>query len=273
MYILLNILIFISFIKPILDYFFIMHYGKIISNMNYDNNYNSIYNNSSFDFDNAYLLSGKNFTHDELIKLLVNGSIQEKQIAAIKLEYINDENDAIALLNNLTKCDGKIREAVAFKINQLLNKSSVYRKIFSEISAEVFADATIDINANICRLVIDSAEQLKDSKTFSNAYISKIIKFANIALNELNKFIFRDKKYVINKQIFKLYWCLEAITIFADNIDYKILENILTRCISQKEYTIREKVAKILIKTKKFNNLKELLYNDENYYVRQILNH
>ena len=238
-----------------------------------DNNNNNLYNESECNFDTAYFLSNKNFTHDELINLLNSGNVQEKQIAAIKLEYINDVYDAKVLLKNLTKCDGKIREAVAFKINLLLSSSDDYKQIFAEISAETFADATIDINANICRLVIDSAALLINYEAFYNKYISKIIEFTNIALDELDKFIFRDKKYVINKQIFKLYWCLEAINIFADYIKPTLLEHTLSRCISQKEYTIREKVAQILSKRTDFAYLKEKLINDENYYVKQILNH
>ena len=249
-----------------------MRYGKIISDMINDNN-NNIYNNSLCNFDDAYSLSNRVFTHNDLLMMLNSGNIQEKQIAAIKFDCINDEIDAMALLNNLTGCDGKIREAVAFKINLLLNTYDSSRNIFANISAKTFADATIDINANICRLIIDSAELLKNYEKFSNEYTAHILKYTIAALNELGKFIFRDKKYTINKQLFKLYWCLEAINIFVDYIEPAKLEAILDKCINQKEYTIREKAAQILNNTDKFLPLKEQLKNDENYYVRQILNH
>ena len=82
--------------------------------------------------------------------------------------------------------------------------------------AEVFANASIDINANICRLVIDSVAILKKDSEFSEKYLNKILMFIKEAFIEIDKFIFRDKKYVINKQLFKLYWCLEALKLFVD---------------------------------------------------------
>ena len=63
-------------------------------------------------------------------------------------------------------------------------------------------------------------------KTVFCIHISKIIcnntqilDFIYEAFEALDNFIFRDKKYVINKQLFKLYWCLEAIKIFARIIE------------------------------------------------------
>ena len=89
----------------------------------------------------------------------------------------------------------------------------------------------------------------------------------------MDKFIFRDKKYVINKQLFKLYWCLEALGEFYDYADEKTLADITEKCANLKEYTIREKTAQIILKSNKFPQLKERLMNDENYYVRQVLRH
>lgn len=224
-------------------------------------------------FELACNMSEKDFTHEELLNLLTYGNIPEKQIAALKFDYIHNTNDALALLNNLTGCDGKIREAVALKINTLINSSDEAKKLFSQISAEKFANATIDINANICRLIVDSAELLKNYECFSDLYTEIITKYTIEALDELDKFIFRDKKYVINKQLFKLYWCLEAISIFYENINYDTLKNIIERCASQKEYTIREKIAQIVLNSNNFKEIKDKLLNDENYYVRQVLHH
>ena len=52
------------------------------------------------------------------------------------------------------------------------------------------------------------------------------------------------------------------------------LLKILERAALEKEYTIREKVAKILLKLKApiFGELKLKLKNDENYYVRMVFN-
>ena len=166
-----------------------MHRGKIIINMNiYDDNNSKI--NTDNDFEKAYNLCIRDYSHLELINMLINGSIAEKQIAALKLDYISDINDVNALLNNLTGCDGKIREAVAFKINSFLSDDKA-KDLFALYSAEVFAKATIDINANICRMVVDSAVLLKQYKDFSCKYTQNILVLAMEALTELDKFVFR----------------------------------------------------------------------------------
>ena len=55
-------------------------------------------------------------------------------------------------------------------------------------------------------------------------------------------------------------------------IDKTELLEILNRASKEKEYTIREKVAQILIlvDNETFNDLKTYLKNDENYYVRNV---
>ena len=240
----------------------------------YKNLNNSFFEDLDTNFNRACIMCEKDYTHTELVNMLKTGNIPEKQIAALKFDFVNSESDAKLLLNNLTGCDGKIREAVALRINQILNEDENSREIFASICSEVFAAASIDINANICRLVVDSAVLLIDYDEFAKSYTNKIYDYITEALSEIDKFIFRDKKYVINKQIFKLYWCLEALIYFYLYLPSDELEKILTKCASQKEYTIREKVAQIVVHTKDFSQIKENLANDENYYVRQvILNH
>lgn len=232
----------------------------------------SFYPDLDTNFEQAYHLCEKDFSHNELIEMLKNGNIPQKQIAALKIETINTEQDAQILLDNLTGCDGKIREAVALKINQLLRKNSVNKLFFN--APEKFADATIDINGNICRLIVDSSKLLKNEKDFSEKYTNKILSFIDDAYKELDNFIFRDKKYVINKQLFKLYWCLETLKNFYDLIENSKLENILKKAAEQSEYTIREKAAELVFISNKFPDIKSRLINDENYYVKSIfLNH
>ena len=230
------------------------------------------YKDLDTNFQLACNLSEQDFTHSEIIEMLKNGNIPEKQIAALKLEKIENLEDAKILISNLTGCDGKIREAVALKISNLLNAAPSLSKFF--FYPEIFADATIDINGNICRLVLNSIKILKSDKNFTEKYLSKILKFIDEAYKELDNFIFRDKKYVINKQLFKLYWCLEALKLFVEEIDKEKLLYILERASKEKEYTIREKVAQILVfcDDKRFEQLKKLLEADENYYVREVFN-
>lgn len=228
--------------------------------------------NTSLDenFDLACELSEKEFTHQELLKMLEVGNIAERQIAALKFDKVENDVDALALMNNLTGCDGKIREAVALRINQLLTSNIEVRAFFNY--PLVFADATIDINANICRLVVDSAKLLKADAEFSKIYLERILEFTQQAFEELDKFIFRDKKYVINKQLFKLYWCLETLQNYYMEIDNTKLKQILEQGAEQSEYTIREKVAQIVRLAGGFEDLKNKLEQDENYYVRAIFN-
>ena len=230
------------------------------------------YKDLDTNFEQALEMSDKHFSHQELIEMLLDGNIPQKQIAALKLDSIKSQEEANILVSNLTGCDGKIREAVALKIRNLLFEDFAYIKYFNQ--AEVFANASIDINGNICRLVIDSVEILKKSEDFSNIYTNKVLSFINEAFKELDSFIFRDKKYVINKQLFKLYWCLEALKLFVKDLPMEILKPVLERASEEREYTIREKVAQIiaLLDNANLQDLKLKLQNDENYYVRNAVN-
>ena len=65
---------------------------------------------------------------------------------------------------------------------------------------------------------------------------------------------------------------MESLRLFTSDISAETLLPILERSSEEKEYTIREKVAQILIRTndKIFAPLAEKLKNDENYYVRNV---
>ena len=244
--------------------------NKIGENLN-----TGFYKDLDTNFELACKMSEQDFTHEELISMLQIGNIPEKQIAALKITKIKNSDEAKILMNNLTGCDGKIREAVALKINQLLNQDNKIKRLFiSESSPKTFADAPIDINGNICRLVIDSVLILKQDENFSKKYLKYILNFIQETFKELDKFIFRDKKYVINKQLFKLYWCLETLRFFCNEIEIDSLLCILDRASKEKEYTIREKVAQILVKNnnKRLDKLRNQLAQDENYYVRAVFN-
>ena len=226
-------------------------------------------------FEYAYELSEKTFSNDEILQFLLNGNILERQIAALNLKKIDSKEIAIALINNLVGVDGKIREAVAqtlFK-NIAMDENAKSFYINDNDSVNSFAHATIDINGNICRYVIDTVNLFQNYTDFCKSYTKFICTFAQEALQELDKFIFRDKKYVINKQLFKLYWCLEALNIFYKYAEEDILTSILIKSSEQNEYTIREKVAQILVKVDNLDDIKQRLKKDENYYVRNILNH
>ncbi len=231
------------------------------------------YEDLDTNFEQALLLANKTFSHKELVDMLKCGNIPQKQIASLKFDYVKTKDDAGSLINNLTGCDGKIREAAALTINRLIKESEEAADLFCSYP-KIFADATIDINANICRLNVESACILKYDNDFAIKYSEAIISFISEAFKELDSFVFRDKKYVINKQLFKLYWCLETLKNYYDIIRPDILSDILTKASGVQEYTIREKTAEIVCRSDKFPNLKEKLMNDENYYVKAVfLNH
>lgn len=219
-------------------------------------------------FSRAVELCSNNFSRDELFAFLQNGNMPEKQFAALEIASVQTQQEADILMDNLTGCDGKIREAVAFKLGEIVpDNTDLFLKY-----PKIFADATIDINANICRMVIDILANLKD-ENFAEIYTNQMYSFMNDAFKQLDSFIFRDKKYTINKQLFKLYWCLEGLNVFFDFLDEENLFPVLKKCSEITEYTIREKVALVLcndVKTKELLELKQKLKSDDNYYVRNL---
>ena len=91
-------------------------------------------------------------------------------------------------------------------------------------------------------------------------------------LDNIKDFDFQDGKYKVNKEVFKLYWCLETVYEFAESMDFDTLKNIILLSKDIDEYTIREKAAKILTKNFKdtdLENARLALKNDKNYYVRR----
>jgi hypothetical protein len=232
------------------------------------------YENLNNDFEEACSLCRESLSHSEMIQKLKVGNVVQKQYAALVLDKVENDYESDILLSNLTGCDGKIREAVALKINEILNSDKkAFELLSNEKYAEKYANSTIDINGNICRLTIDNVKILASNNNFVKAYSVYILKFIQEAFEKLDSFIFRDKKYVINKQIFKLYWALEALKIFYDIVSEEELYKILKKASSISEYTIREKTAQIvlLIQNPKFDDIKQKLKDDENYYVKKVI--
>lgn len=229
-------------------------------------------NNNNENYNEALELCSKDFSHEELIEFLKSGTVVERQYAALNLTCVQNKEEAQILLSNLVGVDGKIREAAALKICELTEKTP---EIFIDNNNfKTFSDATIDIDGNVCRLAISSAFNIRENNEFSTFYAQEMIEIIKTALDEISKFTFRDKKYKINKQIFKIYWGLEALLSFHTYSDFTELKNILINCSKLPEYTVREKCAKVLCCCKKDSDLKDLteqLKSDGNYYVRSVL--
>ena len=221
------------------------------------------------DFNTALNIYQKDYSHDDLIKFLKNGSIVEKQTSAIKLDKIFSKDEAKIFISNLVGCDGKIREAISFRLPEYVKENPEFFVNYTDI----FLEAIIDINGNICRNTITALKYLENFETFSKPFCEKLLEKTYELAKIAKTFDIQDGKYKINKQVFKLYWYLETISLLINNCNQgKVLEIVrYTKDIF--DYTIREKTAKILTKlenSSEISQIKDKLKNDQNYYVRRL---
>ena len=230
------------------------------------------YENLSENFNQAVQLLQEDYSHEQLIELLKTGNIVQKQFGALRLTTVKSVDDATVLISNLTGQDGKIREVVSLRLKEFLADNKIVDYFKQEKFYPIFLDAIIDINGNICRNIISAILNLKTDENFCKIFCSKLVVLTNNLLDKIEHVDFREGKYKVNKEVFKLYWCLETICYFYDKISLVDLKGILLRAKNIEEYTIREKVAKILtnkIDDEELKNAKTELRNDKNYYVRR----
>ena len=226
-------------------------------------------NNTNLSY--AIDLIEKNLTQDEIMYLLKNGSDTEKQVSALKLEKIQDKSEALCLVNNLAGQDGKIREIVSLKISEFIKNDKFSDFFMQKEVYDKFLQAITDINPNVCRNII-SVINIKNPD-FLQYFIPKLLDITNTLTDSVKEFDFQDGKYKINKEVFKLYWCLEAIYELEEKIDLEEIKKIIQQTKNINEYTLREKTAKILTKLNsddiEINEIRKSLKNDKNYYVRR----
>lgn len=233
---------------------------------------NSYYETLDENFKQALNLCENNYSHSELLEFLQSGNIVQKQLSALKLETINSQKEAQILVSNLVGQDGKIREAVSLRLNEFMSNPKTLVYFETPENYQIFLAAIIDINGNICRNVIGAISHLKNNTNFCNQFCQELVILTKDLLGKIEKDDFFEGKYKVNKEVFKLYWCLETIYVFWDKIKFEDLKEIILRTKDIQEYTIREKAAKIL--TRNFSDpellkAKEALKNDSNYYVRR----
>ncbi len=242
---------------------------RVIEEYNLNNSY---YETLDENFKQALNLCENNYSHSELLEFLQSGNIVQKQLSALKLETINSQNEAQILVSNLVGQDGKIREAVSLRLNEFMSNPKTLVYFETPENYQIFLAAIIDINGNICRNVIGAISHLKNNENFCNQFCQELVILTKDLLGKIEKDDFFEGKYKVNKEVFKLYWCLETIYVFWDKIKFEDLKEIILRTKDIQEYTIREKAAKIL--TRSFSDpellkAKEALKNDSNYYVRR----
>lgn len=233
---------------------------------------NSYYETLDENFKQALNLCENNYSHSELLEFLQSGNIVQKQLSALKLETINSQYEAQILVSNLVGQDGKIREAVSLRLNEFMSNPKTLVYFETPENYQIFLAAIIDINGNICRNVIGAISHLKNNANFCDQFCQELVILTKDLLAKIEKDDFFEGKYKVNKEVFKLYWCLETIYVFWDKIKFEDLKEIILRTKDIQEYTIREKAAKIL--TRNFSDpellkAKEVLKNDSNYYVRR----
>lgn len=221
-------------------------------------------------FNTALKLCETNYSHEELIRLISSENIVEKQIAVLSLNEIKSLNDAMILGSNLVGQDGKIREAVAFKINEFIINPTYSQYFENEKIYEILFEGIMDINGNVCRQIVGLCNENKGFKKYLCEKLPERLKKILVKIEDLCA---DEKQYVISKRNFQLYWALEALFNCIDEIQIGLISDILSETAEFEDYTIREKTAKILSKlnNQEFVKLKNSLKNDENYYVRRYL--
>lgn len=210
-----------------------------------------------------------NHNYNNLINLLQSNNIKEKHFAVLELNEIHSQEDAKILVSNLVGQDGKIREAVAFKVNELFNKQDYTVFFIGEDIFKILLQGIMDINGNVCRNIVNLVGNNEFGDYICKNLPEKIIEI----LKKIEELEFNEKQYVISKRNFQLYWCLEALYNIVESIEFVKIQNIVLKTGKFQDYTIREKTAKLLAKLDNFEvkDLKESLKNDENYYVRRYL--
>ncbi len=217
----------------------------------------------------AYSYCKSDFDHEILIAELYKNDDLKKQLCLIEIKKINSQQEADAIVFNLTGKSGPIREAASYIILELIQNPE-YKNFFqTKDIANTFVKAVIDINPTVSRNIVRSIYFVDD---VDYLYKQIILQTKN-TLSEM-KSIKQNRSYNTNKQNFSLYWNLEALINISDKIkpDEKLL-NILKITAQSNDYTIREKTAKLAkelsLKYDEYLSVIKLLENDTNIYVKK----
>lgn len=206
------------------------------------------------------------FQHQDLISELSSENDIKKQLCIIQIKKINSQQEANLLVNNLTGKSGPIREVTSYKILDLIHDEKFKSFFQTDEIIDVFSKGIIDINPSVSRNMVEIIKYVDNSEYLINNIIEELKK----TLCEMDE-VKQNRSYILNKKNFNLYWNLEAlINIYGKlNITKDILE-IVDLTSKSKDYTIREKTAKlisVLEKNDAFIDIINHLKNDENIYV------
>lgn len=216
----------------------------------------------------ACALCERDFSHAELIGIIKSDNDLEKQICILKLTSVKNQQEANLLVFNLTNHHGIIREAIGIKINELMQDENYSGFFQTESITDTFLDAIIDMNPNICRLIIEILPYITDKKPF----FEKLYKRAIEVIEDASTMNRRNKGYIYSKKVFKIFWYLEAVSSLKFFEQKAEIQTLLQKTYKFEDYTIREKASKIVSFFDDINDeILQSLRNDENYFVRRLL--
>ena len=218
----------------------------------------------------------QSLTESEVCEILSGNDDLKKVAAILNIEKFFDMRVGELLIFNLTNQNGIVREACAFKINQIAPFQNDFLQ--SKTSLDKIIAALNDVNPNVVRFVLEVLDCIQNKKYILETLLQSI---RNLYIEILNK-PRRGKveEHIFTKKCFKIYWALEAVkTIIKldnnalnENSLKEELNSIINDLVDFEEYTIREKVAQIVKLLPNFENtdIKRKLDNDKNYFVKRI---
>ena len=227
--------------------------------------------------DNYFALVEKDYKKDEIFDVLLNPVVEdfEKIFAIININGSLSKSEFKTLINLLSNHPTPLREMTALKIEEIASFNE--ENLLDDFSISKILDGIIDINPNISRAVCNIiSENLELKRVLGDKIIEKI----NFLVDEIKQYekenkdffdshVRNTKNHAKNKKLFALYWLLEALSICASEKNRQKILKIITYTINFKDYTIREKTAKILhfIQNPPID-LVNKIKDDVNFYVK-----
>lgn len=219
------------------------------------------------DMNKAYSLMEYEFPRDEIFAALSGDDDIKKQIALIKLDGVKSVGEAKMLTSVLTGQHGPVREICSFRINEFLKDENEREYFCGADLREIFLNALNDIIPTVARNILEVIKFLPEQEIVQEALLDRILALDDYVEDETLL-----SNHEIIKKTFKLYWYLETLAEFAKEVEYREkFAKVIEKSYNHEDYTIREKVSKILSKVNDFAEYKNMLKNDTNPYVSTIL--
>lgn len=207
------------------------------------------------------------FPRDEIFAALSGDDDIKKQIALIKLDGVKSVDEAKMLTSVLTGQHGPVREICSFRINEFLKDENEREYFCGADLREIFLNALNDIIPTVARNILEVIKFLPEQEIVQEALLDRILTLDDYVEDETLL-----SNHEIIKKTFKLYWYLETLAEFAKEVEYREkFAKVIEKSYNHEDYTIREKVSKILSKVNDFDEYKDMLKNDTNPYVSTIL--